>query len=421
MRNGADPYAELFSSQGPLFLPVLRMGDMFGAIGPRLIMLLSAGVLVAGSYVLVRRCGGQNAAIVAGIAAAASLSLYSVTTGVASDGPALAFAMTAMLVASWGRLPVLARALAAGALVGAALSIKSLFVLPAGLAVGWYLLRALGLRALALAAVAAGAVGFTSALVWGLSDVWDQYVVYHLEASAERTFFRNLLEIGWVFVRGEWAALVLLFSVVIVAARRGPREWLAGWTQDRAESRHLVESVAVWVGAAGIVLLIHAPLFNRHVAFLAIPVIVLAGILGGPMNRRVWWVALLVAALQTAVIVRPLDTDAEAPAGQAVALMSELETAHLAISDEPAIPFWAGFSTHPDLADPSTVRIDAGRLSSSDVLAAAADERVCAVLLWSGRFASIGLDVNSFDSFETFGTWDGERYLLARPPCLPPG
>ncbi len=91
------------------------------------------------------------------------------------------------------------------------------------------------------------------------------------------------------------------------------------------------------------------------------------------------------------------------------------------ISDEPGFVYRAGMRTPPLLNDPSIKRIDQKLLTTDTVADAAADPRVCAVVVWSRRFArdlpgladrlaAEGLEPRSFG---------GDRTLWLRPDCRP--
>ena len=80
MRAGYQPYREVFSSQGPLFLPLVWVFDLLGfrtANAPRLLSLAAALVLVGGH--LRRRPGGDRpggALFAAGLVSATTTSLW---------------------------------------------------------------------------------------------------------------------------------------------------------------------------------------------------------------------------------------------------------------------------------------------------------------------------------------------------------
>jgi hypothetical protein len=92
-----------------------------------------------------------------------------------------------------------------------------------------------------------------------------------------------------------------------------------------------------------------------------------------------------------------------------------------AISDDSGYVYRAGLRTPPLLNDPSVKRIDQGLLTTDMVADAARDPRVCAVVVWSPRFAhdlpglagrlrADGLEKRSFH---------GDRALWLRPDCRP--
>src|SRR5581483_10371305 len=162
MRTGALPFREVFSSQGPLFLPLVWLSDLVGLRtfdAPRLLAVAAGLALVAATWAA------------AGLVATSGTVLW-VTGPLTSDGPGLALAAGAVAVALWyRRQPSLRLAVAAGALLGAALSVKSL-LLGAAVPVGWALLP--NRRHLGAAVAAAAGLGLVVALPWGLGNVWDQ-------------------------------------------------------------------------------------------------------------------------------------------------------------------------------------------------------------------------------------------------------
>ena len=71
MREGGRPFADVFSSQGPLFLPLVRLFDLIGGQtldGPRLLGIASALVLVGAVYTAARGFTDRPAAIIAAVA-----------------------------------------------------------------------------------------------------------------------------------------------------------------------------------------------------------------------------------------------------------------------------------------------------------------------------------------------------------------
>jgi hypothetical protein len=78
-----------------------------------------------------------------------------------------------------------------------------------------------------------------------------------------------------------------------------------------------------------------------------------------------------------------------------------------AISDEPGLVWRAGRRTTDDLVDASVLRIDAGRITADSLAEAAADPRVCAVVVWSGN------RWGSFDELPALLAEAGYREALA--------
>ena len=197
MRDGGLPFRDVFSSQGPLFLPLVWLFDLLGLRtldAPRLLAVASGVALVLATWSAARalRLSTGATALAAGLVATSGSVLW-VTGPLTSDGPGLALAAWAVTAALWyRRSPSLRWAVAAGVLLGAALSVKSL-LLAAGLPVAWVLLP--NRRHLAAAVAAAGVLSLAVALPWGLGNVWDQAFEYHLEAAGSRTPFPNLRKV----------------------------------------------------------------------------------------------------------------------------------------------------------------------------------------------------------------------------------
>src|SRR5205823_835540 len=144
MRTGGLPFRDVFSSQGPLFLPLVWLFDLLGLRSfdaPRLLAVASGVALMAATWSAGRALRlSPGAATAAAVLVATSGSVLWVTGPLTSDGPGLALATWAVATALWYRRePSLRRAVLAGALLGAALSVKSL-LLGAAVPVGWALL-----------------------------------------------------------------------------------------------------------------------------------------------------------------------------------------------------------------------------------------------------------------------------------------
>src|ERR687898_87210 len=146
MRDGVVPFRDLFSPQGPLHLPLLYVADLVGlrtTNAPRLLPMVGGAVVTVVTYAAGRRIASRLGAIVAAVLVTTSGSVLFTTTGIASDGPALAFAIGAVGVAfGYTQAPTSPRAVAAGAVVMLGASVP-----------------------------------------WGIDRVWEQSVQYNREAS----------------------------------------------------------------------------------------------------------------------------------------------------------------------------------------------------------------------------------------------
>ena len=140
MREGGVPFRDVFSSQGPLFLPLVYVADLVGLHtmdGPRLLAIASALLMVLSTYVAGRSITDRGGALLAaGIVSVTATSIW-ITGPIAADGPALAIATaTLALILRWRDDVTVGRAAVIGLGVGATISIKALLApiaLPAAL------------------------------------------------------------------------------------------------------------------------------------------------------------------------------------------------------------------------------------------------------------------------------------------------
>ena len=422
MRHGGLPFRDVFSSQGPLFLPLVWLFDLLGLRtfdAPRLLAVASALALVVATWSAARALGLSTGAtaLAAGLVATSG-SLLWVTGPLTSDGPGLALAAWAVTAALWyRRSPSLRWALAAGVLLGAALSVKSL-LLAAGLPVAWVLLQ--NRRHLAAAVAGAGVLSFVVALPWGLGNVWDQAFKYHLEAAGSRTPLPNL--------RKVFSTLGDRDLPLLLAAALG----LVGvWSQrGRAARRDHASSsgaglIVTWLAATIVVLALEHPLWRNHVAHLTPATALLVGVafdrLSGPMFRRaVVAVAVLAAPYH---VVHLSEVLWPAPPGPSLAAaradLEALPAGAQVISDDPGVVWRAGRRTPDDLVDTSILRIESRRLTPPSLRSAAVITPVCAVLVWSHRFGDMAtlpalLEDRGYRATARYG---GPKVLYVRDTC----
>lgn len=430
MRHGAAPFRDVFSSQGPLFLPLVWVFDALGgrtSTSPRLVALLSGVAVTLAVWSITRRIAGPGPAWAAALVATASGSLLWVTGPVAADGPGLAFATLAVaLVLGYRDAPSTPRAVAVGAAIGAAFAVKSLFAVPPGLAVAWVLLESRRWHDLALAVSASAVVVLAAAVPWGLAEVWDQSVDYHLEAAGRRTPVAN----GRKVVSTLWDRDLLLLVAAIAGAGFALRA-----RQRRAVFRPDLTTTAkphpwggpaapvvAWLVGTVVVLLATYPMWRPHVSHLVAPVAVLAAV-GARRHLALFAGVLAVAAAFHAASVAGIVWPGgyEGDGARAAERLRSLPEAALAISDDPGLVWRAGLRTPDDLVDTSFLRIDAGRITEESLLAEAARPDVCAVVQWESRrhFArfDLGDDLRRLGYVEP-DPYPGFRAVFVRPACL---
>ena len=454
MRAGGLPFREVFSSQGPLFLPLVWLFDLLGLRtldAPRLLAVASGLALVLATWSAARalRLSPLAAGVAAGLVATSGSILW-VTGPLTSDGPGLALAAGAVAAALWyRRAPALGRAVLAGALLGAALSVKSL-LLAAAVPVGWALLpsrdpqpaMAGGRRwfPLAAAGAAAGAISLVVALPWGLGNVWDQAFRYHLEAAGPRTPVRNLRKVistlgdrDLPLVLAAVAATALAAVARITAGRRGAPSvgTPSAFPTDSVGFPLGVRLVGAWLATTVLILAVEHPLWRSHASHLIPPAALLIAaafdrfLARTPTRPR----RAIVAAGVVGVLVIPYhavhlsEVLWPAPPGPALAAaradLRALPTGAEVISDDPGVVWRAGRRTPDDLVDTSILRIESGRLTAASLARAAADHRVCALLVWSHRFGDLTAlpDLLRRTGYSAGPRYGGPKVLWLRPYC----
>lgn len=426
MRDGVVPFRDLFSPQGPLHLPLLYLADLVGfrtANAPRLLPLVAGAAVTVVMYATGRRITSRYGAIVAAVLVTTSGSILWTTAGIASDGPALAFAIGAVAVSfGYTQTPSSSRAVTAGALLGAGLAAKALAG-PAGLAVALLLLSRRRPRDLAYAAGAAVVVALGAAVPWGLGRVWDQSVVYNREASRLTSYPGAATKALHTLVDRDPIVLVAagLAVAMLVLAHVG---WVrAGATGSPTEGPLLFRPASVlvlWL-AAQFALLVYEPAFWRpHVAFLIAPLALLVALRPPPV------IALLIGA--AAVMpwylsnVHPmLWPDPYNRAEQAaVDALHGLPAGSLAISDEPGLLWRADRLTVPYFDDSSVKRIEQRQITAVKLQNAAAKPNVCGVLVWTSRYGNLDLAPRLAQvGYELRARYGGPRVLYEKPACRP--
>jgi 4-amino-4-deoxy-L-arabinose transferase-like glycosyltransferase len=424
MRAGNAPFRDVYSSQGPLFLPLLWVGDLVGLRtldAPRVLSLASGVVGTIAIYTIARHVTSRGASLLAAGLFTTSGGVLWVTGPANSDGPALALSLVAVALAlRYREQPRRGTAALVGLAAGAAIAVK-LLAAPAVLIAGLVVLGSH--RRVRDAAIAAG-VGIAALLLaavpWGLTAVWDQSVAYHTGKGRELSYGDAAWKVLTTMWHRDLAVLVALFLAgvwFVVVRLTGGRPALPDPT-----ARAAVVLLVIWIVLLFGVLVAEPAMWRAHVAHLVAPLVLLATLRPPP------WPVFAVAAVAVTPFWYAWNASILHPAGYGrdeaavVSHLRRLPGGALVISDNPGWVWRAGRSSPADFADTSFLRIDAGDITEQSLARAATSSRVCAVVASSKhhflRFTGLG-DRLAAEGYEREPV--GDITLYVRPGCAPGG
>ena len=410
--RGYGAYRRVFSSQPPLWLPLVRLafflaGENFFA--GQLLVTAASLLSVAAVMAAVAQLQGRGCAVLAAILMALAPTRLYWSHAVIAEGPSAAFAAAAIaLAARYYRVHhKVWVVLAAIAITGSMLTkLSGLYSLPAvamlvaaGSAAQAQSPRArsgiLATDILTMLA-AAGGVILLFAMVRDPLLVWDQVIRFHLKARISDPELDALK---------YWRADVLLWAIAPFALL----STLGGWGPA---------AILVWLAGNLTGLLQQQPLFSHHLITI-IPAFAAATAIGlgrlWEWQRRGWSgaptaagrrLALASAAAVVMGVTTLLLAQAYADLGlrrkMALRLQAAktdtLAAAHLrkltrandyVLTDAPGIAFLADRDIPPGLTDTSFKRISTQYLSASEIIAECEKFDVKAALLWTGRLSSM--------------------------------
>ena len=432
LRDGALPFKDLFSSQGPLYYPLLGLADLVGIRtldGPRVLPVAAGAVAAIATYAIARHLTGRGESFLAGALVATSGSILFVTGPLSGDGPAVALALGAVALACSARVhPSLWRVVLTGVLMGAALCVK-LLVLPAAIPIGvlWLGRRPRRVRDSVVAVGAAVFVGLASALPWGVARVWEQSVAYHRDSERLRSYGGN-----------AWTLLQTLAErdpfVLAAAVAAGATALVVGWRHRHGMSvgppppggdvalGTALWMLVPWVAAQAVFLVAEPAMWRPHVSEIVAPLALLAVLRPAPW--RVLALLGIVLAPWWAVNAQPMlwpdgYTRSES---DVVARLERLPAGAWVISDDPGFAWRAGHRVPGQFVDVSMKRFQQGALTLADVTDAARDGRVCAVVIWSrnrlGSLTGLPRHLEAL-GFERVASYPGSaaRAVYERPRC----
>lgn len=424
---GHPLYSETRAVQGPLFLEALAAGfrwlGVSVAAGRWVSILFGLGALLAVGW-LGRALAGRGVALVALTLLSITPLFFAYSRAALAEVMAIAVTLLALGLALHYRQGArLGRAwlLAAGLALAVSFLMKALYpLLP--LLVAWLIVERRAERDAAArwrAALVDGlyfAAGLVAPLllafvIWDAAGLYDTLVTFRLDLRAAHPLDlgENLGKVG-AFL-GSNGALVAL-----AAAGLG---WL--WQRRSRQAAWL----PIWLALTLVTVLGHTPLFPHHLLTLLPPLALLAGIglvwsLAGLGRWRAEsapgraWTALGLAATGFYLASLPAIVTANNAARQittggreaeAIAFLQEVtRPADYLLSDNLMLVFQADRQTPPPLGDVAQVAINAGRLTSEDLIALSQAYDVQAVASWSLRLPWLA----------AFEAWAEENYLVRR-------
>jgi len=413
MRQGYAPFRDIFSSQGPLFLPLVHVFDRIGfetQSSPRLLSVVAGLAVTVAVYVIGAELFDRARALLAGGITATSGVLLWTTGPLTSDGTVAAFATGAVAVAcTYRRRPSVGKAVAIGLLIGGAVGVKHLLAGPAVL-VAWLLVLAASRAApsgrrldAALVPAIAVALVIAASVPWGENVVADN-IRYHLDKTGDRRPVANIDKLVTTFVHRDTmlvavGATGLIASVLTRRRRRQDGDDGTAASPDETGQRgparldRLLAGPRLlwwWMGLALVLVVLQEPMFRNHLAVLVPPLALVVA-----RFRPPWIVVGVASALALglqAVELRPLLVPRGYSGQEAVAArhLDALPPDAWVLSDEPGLVWRAGLGTDPYFTDPSEFRFlpsqaSAVAIDEARLVQAAANPRVCAVIVRSPR------------------------------------
>jgi hypothetical protein len=385
-RAGFTQYRDFFAGQGPLFIPLLHLGDLLGfgdPRGARTIMVLSGmAIAVASYFVLITFSSKRSSFLIAALVATSDTTLFAAGP-VQSEGAGFAFALIAFAVTLHRQDRT--GAVIAGLMVGAAVAVKSLHITPTVLMVAVVLAYRRDWLNLAYTSLVALTLALTTALFYGVERVFDQYIMFHLAKDNSANLLDNLGHALSFLVDFDLPLLLLAVATLILLWRapersKIPSDGIPSWLP----MAWMLSSLIVILGFTHI-----DPGFIRVVTFLVPPLaLLIAHNLHMPMRILAGVVALSVVFQVATIEFTPEPDPAKLAAVEQLEMLGDEE---MVVSDDPGLAWSARRLSHPATVDPSSARFQTGYLTLETVDRALTDPRTCAFTSTSERFDDSGV------------------------------
>lgn len=440
MAAGYPLYKSIFYSQPPAFL--LLTYPFYMLFGQTLwsarlgIAVISLTGLV-GAFLLGRAICGRIGAIAGLLLMVADPFYLSQSQKIQAEAPSAGFSLLAVALAYlWWETPEGAAGIWLGALCGVAASLSILskllgvtILVPIGLlmlAQLWRVFRQPRERRLRYAtSLIVGVVAFllTTAVfvlpyvLIAFHQFWAGVVTFHTTADVKfkTTIVNNFPMMGNLLT--SITAITALVSTIIALLRR---DWR-------------VLPLLAWLAATILVLLDQVPLFHHHLVALIPPMVALAIVGIAPLKLQRTRAAILLnlgTAITLILVITTLvlnfqgeqtyfqgarNEAASAPIQQTLQVAQELrhytKTGQLVITDAQFIAALANRNTPPSLVDTSLVRINTHYLTLQQLIQAASDPQVHAVLFYTYR-----LTISSVTPFHSWLAAHGFRLVKGYKP-----
>ncbi len=383
---GFTQYRDFFTSQGPLFIPLLHLGDLLGfgdPRGARTIMVVSGMAIAVATYFILTTFASKRASFLIAILVATSGTTLLAAGPVQSEGPGLAFALAGLAVTLHRQDRT--GAIITGLMVGAAVSIKSLHVIPTVLMIAVVLGYRRDWINLAYTSLVALTLALATALFYGVERVFDQYVMFHLAKDNSANLFENLGHSLSFLVDRDLPLLVLAVATLILLWRapersKIPQREVPAWLP----LAWMIGTLIVIIGFTHI-----DSGFGRVVAFLIPPLALLIAHNHHIRLRILFGVVAVSVVFQVVTIEFTPEPGPETIA--AVERLEALDDEEMVVSDDPGLAWSARRLSHPATVDPSYARFRTGYLTLETVDRALTDPRTCAFTSTSERFDNSGV------------------------------
>ncbi|MBE3561451.1 MAG: glycosyltransferase family 39 protein [Ktedonobacteraceae bacterium] len=439
MSAGHLLYRDIFYSQPPFFLfsffpTYLLAGQTLWAARLGALVISLCGLL--GAFLLGRALTGRVGALAALLLLAVNSQYFEFSMKIQADGAVASLMLLAVALAYlWWEQPAGLAGICLASLSGGVLALAlltKLFALAALVPVGllalahlWRVLRQKPAQLFArsgslLAGVATFVVAGMAVLLpfaGAAGELLRDVVTFHLAADPAGS--HGLADILAGNLANNRPAITSILNTFM------PLAALCGTVVALLRRDWRVLSLLAWLVATVVLLARQNPLFPHHFVILAPPLVALTVVGIGRIElaraRRsavlfstVMMVVVILAVSswnlwETRAYLRSLNGQNQSPETQqnlrvANDLRQALAAGEYVITDAQFIAGLADRSTPPELVDTSAVRIDAGYLNSAQLIRAASQPQVRAVLFYSGRFNKPQL--------AAFHTWVAQHYRL---------